>query len=415
MRLLIASLHEPWPLNGGGRLHLYHVLDQLGRRADVTLVLPVAAEHRECLPRGLRVEVTATGVGPDGLAAATLPRGPWLSRLAARHFGYDAGLAAWLHQHARPARFDAVLLHGAVLGQYAHLCHVPVVWDPVDELVLHAVRKAQFGRWYRWPAALRHAVLYALYERNVARRAAVTTLVSSVDAAYARRWVGDAAIAVITHGVDLDYFRPTDTSAEPGTVAFVGSLEFPPNVDGIRWFASQVWPELWQSGAARRLLVVGRRPVADVRALTAQPGVELAADVPDVRPYLTRAAVVVVPTRQGGGVKNKVLEACAMRRPVVASPRALGGLSARVGVDVLAAETPRQWLAQLTRLLTDPDEAATIAEGGYRWVQRAHRWATTGGRLYALLSRAAAPAPRDRPTPLDEPLAMPRRGARGTP
>ena len=107
-----------------------------------------------------------------------------------------------------------------------------------------------------------------------------------------------------------------EISPSPGTVTFVGSLEFPPNIDGITFFAREVWPLIRRRGGGRRLLVVGRRPVAEVRSLTEIDGVELHPDVPDVRPYVREASVVIVPTRKGGGLKNKILEACAMRRAV---------------------------------------------------------------------------------------------------
>ena len=114
----------------------------------------------------------------------------------------------------------------------------------------------------------------------------------------------------------------------------------------------------------------------------------MAADVPDVRPYLRRASAVVVPIRKGGGLKNKVLEGCAMRRPIVASPRALGGLSARVGVDVLSAARRQQWVERVGRLLDRPEYARRVARNGYDWVRQSHCWSTTGQRFYEILVSA---------------------------
>jgi glycosyltransferase involved in cell wall biosynthesis len=388
MRVLVVAAREPWPLNSGGRLHLYHVLDQLSQRAEVTLVLPRPAEHREHLPGRIHVEA----LQPSTLSADSECRSqqsrPVVSRLAQRHFGYNAALEAWIRREARPERFDVALLNGAVLGQHVSAFGVPVVWNPQDELVLPTIRDAQFGGWRRWPAALHHAAMYAWFERQTARRAAATIYVSKIDAAYARRWVGAARIEVVQNGVDFGFFRPRAEPPEPGTVVFVGSLEFPPNVDGVTHFARRIWPRIHAGGASRRLLVVGRRPVAEVRALASTPGIELAGDVPDVRPYLRRASAVVVPIRKGGGLKNKVLEGCAMKRPVVASPHALGGLSARVGVDVLSAGSPQQWAERVGRLLDRPEYAGRVARNGYDWVRQTHCWSTTGQRFYEILASA---------------------------
>jgi glycosyltransferase involved in cell wall biosynthesis len=382
MRVLVVAAREPWPLNSGGRLHLYHVLEQLARWSDVTLVLPRAAEHREHLPAGVRFETPPPSAPACGGGVSLM------ERLARRHFGHNAALHTWICRQARPERFDVALLNGAVLGQHIAAFSVPVVWNPQDELVLPTVRDAQFGRWRNWPATLRRVALYAWFEHQTARRAAATVYVSKIDAAYARRWCGAARVEVVQNGVDLDYFRPATEPPDPGTLVFVGSLEFAPNVDGVVHFARRIWPRIRAGGARRRLLVVGRRPVAEVRALAAAPGIELAADVPDVRPYLARASAVIVPIRKGAGLKNKVLEGCAVRRPVVASPRALGGLSARSGVDVLCARGSQQWVERLGRVLDWPPYAARIAQNGYDWVRRVHRWSTTGRQFYEILVSA---------------------------
>jgi len=398
LRVLVVATHEPWPLDHGGRLRLFHFIERIARHAEVTLALPGPAQYAEQLPEGVRTVAMSTSAS----AATALPangRSPSLvGRMARRHFGENGAIDAWLRRYARPAYFDVALFSGAILGLHVGSARVPVVWDGVDELVLYTLRDAQYGEWRRWPRALRHALLYAAYERDAARGAAVTMFSSTVDAALARRWVGGARVEVVSNGVDLDYFRPSVEAPEPGTLAFVGALDFPPNVDAVTHFARRVWPRLHARGSGRRLLLVGRRPVPAVKSLGAVSGVELAADVPDVRPYLSRAAGVVVPTRLGGGVKNKILEGCAACRPVIASPRALAGLSARVGVEVLGADKPDSWVHRVDCLLKKPAWAARVARAGHAWVRKAHRWSTLGDRLADILAsagRRTAPVRRD--------------------
>jgi glycosyltransferase involved in cell wall biosynthesis len=386
LRILVVSTQEPWPLDNGYRLHGYHVLRELARRAEVTLAVPGAAQYRARLPADVRVETMGPAAERLATPSSADRRVSLVLRLVRRHFGHNSEIEEWIHRAARPARFDIALVNGAVLGQHVAAFGVPVVWNPQDELVLPTIREAECAGWRSWPSAVRHAALYAAFERYVAHRAAATIFVSPQDAAYARRWVDGARLEVVPNGVDWAYFRPSDAAPEPGTVAFIGSLEFPPNVDGVVRFATRVWPRIYADG--RRLLVVGRRPVAAVKALTALPGVELAADVPDVRPYTARAAVIVVPIRKGGGLKNKILEACAMRRPVVATPRALAGLSARVGADVLAADNVPAWVARVSRLLEQPAHAQKVAQAGYQWVRQAHRWSAVGDRFFRILAAA---------------------------
>jgi glycosyltransferase involved in cell wall biosynthesis len=388
MRVLVVATQEPWPLNHGGRLRLYHFVKRLAEVAEVTLALPGPVQHATRLRDGVRIVTMLPRCDVACSADAAARRMSWVVQLARRHFGYNHAIDAWLRCYACPDRFDVAFFSGAVLGVHVPAARIPVVWDAVDELVLYTLRGMQHGGWRHWPSALRHAALYALYQRGTARHAAATTFTSTVDASYARRWTGGARVEVISNGVDLEYFRPSQAPPELGTIAFVGSLEFPPNVDGITNFARRAWPQIYAGGVGRRLLVVGRRPVTAVKALASLPGVELTADVPDVRPFLARASAVVVPTRLGGGVKNKILEACAVRRPVVASPRALGGLSARVGVDVLSADRPHAWVEQVCRLLDHSAYAQKVAQAGHDWVRRAHRWSVRGDRLVEILESA---------------------------
>jgi glycosyltransferase involved in cell wall biosynthesis len=389
LRILVVAAGEPWPLDTGARLHVFHVVRQLAQHGVVTLLLPGPPLHAERLPARLRVEwprgaLCAPSVGVDA---------PLVWRWARRHFGWQPALAAWLTNHAHPDRFDVALLHGPRGALYAPACGVPPVWDLQDELVLPLLRELEFAAWRDRPRLLRRVALYIAYERAAMQRAAATIFVANSDASYARRWSPRARVAVIANGVDTEYFRPDETAARPGTLAFVGALNFEPNVDGITWFVRTAWPYIWAANSSRRLLIVGRAPTAAVRELRNVPGVTVVADVPDVRPYLRQAQVVIVPVRKGGGLKNKVLEACAMARPVVATSRALAGLSARRGHDVLVADGAAMWVAQIERLLRSPGYADAIAQNGYAWVRRAHSWEDAGSRFFALLTDTAQRRP----------------------
>ena len=124
-------------------------------------------------------------------------------------------------------------------------------------------------------------------------------------------------------------------------------LDHRPNVDGICWFCSEVWPKLWQRRPDVRLYIVGRRPAEAVLRLASVPGVEVVGTVPDVRPWLSRAAVAVVPLRIARGVQNKVLEALAMGRAVLAVPLCLQGMKTVPGRHLLTATAPDEWLTEL--------------------------------------------------------------------
>ncbi len=121
---------------------------------------------------------------------------------------------------------------------------------------------------------------------------------------------------------------------------------------------------------------MGRRPAARLRRVGRVAGVNLVGAVPDVRPYLAAAAVVVVPLRIARGVQNKVLEALAMGKAVVASPQALTGLEVEPGVHAMAASSPGEWVESVARLLEDDALRRELGSAGRRFVEEHHGWAT---------------------------------------
>ncbi len=383
-RVLIVSHHEPWPLHHGGRLRLYHFMRELtARGASVTLALPAPAAHTDHYPPGVQCVTWAD-------VACTTADCDFLTRCFERHFGAHRRRDHWLRMNATRARFDVALLSGATMGLAARHVSVPVVWDVVDELVLTTLRTAEVEPWHRRPSIWKRGALYAAFEWRCAAHVAAAVFSATTDASYARRWLGAGAQAVaISNGVDFDYFAPQPDSAESETVLFFGALDFLPNVDAVRFFTAEVWPQLKRAHPGLRFQIVGRDPVSAVKALGRVAGVEVVGAVPDVRPYIAGSRVVVVPTRLGAGVKNKILEACALERPVVASSRALAGLTVRRGVDVWQADTPARWTATVSALVRDPNRRDLLGKAGRRWVRTAHAWADAGRRMTDLLAEVS--------------------------
>jgi glycosyltransferase involved in cell wall biosynthesis len=122
------------------------------------------------------------------------------------------------------------------------------------------------------------------------------------------------------------------------------------------------------------MYLVGRRPVTAVHRLAEVPGVEVIGQVPDVRPYLARSAVAVVPLRLARGVQNKVLEALALRKATVASPQSLAGLKAEPGVHLLSASSPQEWIEAVLRLKKNPALRQQLGRAGRRYVEENHHW-----------------------------------------
>jgi polysaccharide biosynthesis protein PslH len=218
-------------------------------------------------------------------------------------------------------------------------------------------------------------------ERRLVERAQSVAVTSTVEADLLRGCFPHVEVRAIPNGVDLDYFKPVEDarairgSAPPGLACvFVGALDYRANVDGVSWFCRAAWPEIRRRFPQAKFVLVGQRPNSLVRRLGEIPGVEVVGEVEDVRPHLHRARIAVVPLRIARGIQNKVLEALAVGKPVIASPQALAGLDIFPGEHVVQAETPGEWVAGIDMLLSNESECHRLGAAGRDFVCEHHRW-----------------------------------------
>lgn len=179
-------------------------------------------------------------------------------------------------------------------------------------------------------------------------------------------------IEVIPNGIDLYRFRFRLTQLKAPALLFVGNYEYAPNVDAALRLAHDIFPAVKRRVPAARLWLVGNAPPPELRAL-ASGDVRVTGRVPDVKPYLARAAAFVSPLRLGAGIKNKVLEALAVGCPVVATPLSVDGIAVRDGQDALVAEGGAL-VDAVVRLLENPDLAQTLAANGRKLIEAHYSW-----------------------------------------
>jgi polysaccharide biosynthesis protein PslH len=239
----------------------------------------------------------------------------------------------------------------------------------------------------RWVHA-REARTLAAFERSVAARADASLLVSRAEADLFRARTGATNVQAVSNGIDFGFFDPAADfpKLEPGAriLLFTGQMDYRPNVDAVRWFAEEVLPRI--PGA--RFVIAGRDPAPAVRALAGDRVVVTGA-VEDMRSWLAAAAVVVAPLRIARGVQNKVLEAMAMARPVVASPAAFEGIDAEPGRDLIVADGAEAMANAIKGLLADPERAAALGAAARRHVVASYSWEARLAPLSKLLAPLA--------------------------
>jgi polysaccharide biosynthesis protein PslH len=249
-----------------------------------------------------------------------------------------------------------------------------MIWERYVKVPQYPLRRAYFRlQWRR----MRH------HESHECRRFAHVVAVSAIDAELIRHEYSVASVGSVPTGVDLEYFSPFQPRAqESRQLVFIGSMDWMPNVDAIRWFAGEIFGRIQERVPDVRLLVVGRSPASGLRVLASRnAAIEVTGTVPDVRPYLRRAAVSVVPLRVGGGTRLKIYEAMAMGVPVVATTIGAEGLPLRNGEHLLIADSSDEQVSAVCTLLTDRVLADRLAANAYRHVQEHCSWEAVAERF----------------------------------
>ena len=267
----------------------------------------------------------------------------------------------------------------------------PLIVDSIDEPLLRELRALRHAPWRDRPEHLYRAWRFWRYERAMLKRAAVNVYVSEVDAGVYTRYFPGRKTAVVPNGVDTDYFAPMQVKPDSSYVVFEGNMNFEPNVDTAQVLVQEILPRVRRRIAEARVGLIGRNPTDAVRALASEQ-VEVTGTVEDVRPYLARATVFACPMRLGSGIKNKILQAWAMGRPVVATSESLGGICAKDGVNILVRDDAQAFADAVVELILDPQRADELGKAGRRSVEGQYSWQQRSLQLDQLFSEIASGA-----------------------
>ncbi len=230
------------------------------------------------------------------------------------------------------------------------------------------------------------------YEKQVCCAARHVIAVSPDDRRLMREMFGVENVSTIPTGVDIEYFAPREETPRIG-LTFVGSMDWLPNIDGVRYFCEQILPIIRRAKPDCPVRIVGREPTREIRALAEKnPLVEVTGTVPDVRPYLWSSSVSIVPLRIGGGTRMKIYEAMAAQTPVVSTTIGAEGLDIHPPREIRIADTPEAFAAECIALMNDPALARRQALEAWRLVSGSFGWENVA-RQFEVILQAAADVP----------------------
>jgi glycosyltransferase involved in cell wall biosynthesis len=241
----------------------------------------------------------------------------------------------------------------------------------------------------RWYFGLQARRLFE-YERDVCRAVRHVVAVSDNDAQIFRETFGAPRVSAIPTGVDIDYFRnPAAPPAPVADLVFVGSMDWMPNIDGMKWFVAEILPLIRRRVPECSVAIVGRTPVPEiVEMVRCDSRIQVTGTVPDVRPYLWGSKLSIVPLRIGGGTRLKIYESMAARTPIVSTTIGAEGLEVQAGENVYLADTAESFAERCVELLTAPDRRAGMAEAAWGMVAAKYSWETVTAEFERILVSA---------------------------
>jgi glycosyltransferase involved in cell wall biosynthesis len=387
LRIVLVFPFLPYPPDDGGRIGFFNPIKYLSRKHEVSVVCLTEKNDQEPHVKELRRFCSDLRTWKRSTRYDSL-------RLFKGMFTSPPGSAAkYWHPAAGELIRQTIIAHEPDIVEFHHL-HTAIYRSFAGSLpvvlrehnVEHKVWE-RFGEnapglgtrtYTKWIGPRVRA-----YEGEMATRFDRCIVVSAADAAHMRAIDPRARIEVIPSGVDTEYFYPLpDAAEEQFSITLTGSFDWKPKQHSLHALLTQVFPRIKARVPEARLHVVGKGIPDDLRAIAENiQGVAIIGAVPDVRPHIARSALLINYLESGGGIALKVLEAMAMRKPVLCNALGCEGIPMKHGRDIFVADGPDNFAAAAAYLLEDKIIRKGLAEEGYRRVLEDYSWNVVAQRL----------------------------------
>ncbi len=370
MRVLYVKQSLVYPRTSGHDVYCYYMMKGMAAQgADVGLLTsePTAPAAVE----GISL-VHCAQLTDDPSAPA--PQLTWAQERFRSFWGVTPGQIASIRETVAAIKADVVVAFGLpALPYLAGAGNALRVWAMADEWIYHHLTQVQVTDRSTWHH-LRSAVIKGAYERAYRSMVDRFWAVSDTDLRAGRWLAGMKTGDLLPNGVDTDFYRPMPAQEIPRSAIFWGRLDFEPNIDALAWFCRDIWPAVRARVPDATFTVVGYNPTPEVERLTSAPGITLRPNVEDLRIAACEHALVVLPMVSGGGIKNKLLEAAAMGRAIVCTPRAAMDLRSSGALPLAIESSAGDWVERLDELWRDSERRQQLGGAARKWVAEFYSW-----------------------------------------
>ncbi|MCA9935306.1 MAG: glycosyltransferase [Ardenticatenaceae bacterium] len=388
MRILMVTPELPFPLDQGGRIRMFSILRYLSHNHEVHLITNVL----DAIPEGAVEALSPYLVTIEFVERPyTLWRSAWRllqSILVRKPYilfkYYSESLSRRIEGVIAVTQPDCVLIESQYLVECVQNIDIPVIVDFHDiasQLYDRFATSPQFGL-KKVHGYVQRGFIKRL-ERNLPPQVSACTVISNEDKHLLQALSSADNIFVVPNGVDLDYFNSNGNYDDGAAldIIFLGSMDYYPNQDAVLFFSKEVLPLLWAEREEITFTIVGRNPMSVVLALQEDPRICVTGTVEDVRAYLRRATIVVIPLRMGAGTRIKALEAAAMGKPIVSTSIGLEGIEFHHQKHALIADSPSQLATACLYLLDNPQKQEELGANARMTVHTHYSWRKSVSQL----------------------------------
>lgn len=397
MQELLYLVHRiPYPPNKGDKIRSYNLLKYLSQNHRVYLGTFIDDdkdwEHVEKL-KNICSETCFIKLHPQ-LSRIRSLSGMITGQPLTLPYYWDKNLQNWVNNLLRTKHIKNILVFSSAMAQYVkEPCSIHRMIDFVD---VDSDKWKQYSKTKPWPLSWiyqRESDLLLEYEKKAAKFFDDSTFVSETESNFFKKLAPEVSekVTYFNNGVDTEYFSPENVKTNPYqsdtyTLVFTGAMDYWANIDAVEWFVHSIFPQIRKYLPSVKFYIVGSRPTAKVKALSELPGITVTGSVEDIRPYIAKATLVVVPLRIARGIQNKVLEAMAMKKTVIASLQAAEGIQALHGQELYVVDDEQSFADRIiAQIRNGPDEK--MEEAARTRILEGYSWKTILGQVDKLLLR----------------------------
>jgi|Deesub1362A_J573_1020465.scaffolds.fasta_scaffold00985_6 sugar transferase (PEP-CTERM/EpsH1 system associated) len=389
-KILFISPKFAYPPTGGGEIRIYNLIKALSLRGNQITYLAFGSPEPSQIAEMERYCDKVIAV-PEPVARTKKRLYQLLSLFSKKSFhrisNYSPVMQKEINKVLSNSHFDIVQIEFSQMGFYIFPTSAKLVLSEhnIEFDIFHRIFKSEKS----FPRKFYNLLEYSKFkidEIALWEKYDGITTTSIRDKEVIKKYVSGMKIEVIPNGVDTSYFKPAPTNSIEKALVFTGTMDYYPNVDGMAFFIREILPIILKEEPDLKLYIVGKNPPSQMKKFE-NSNIVITGFVNDIRPFVQRAAVYVVPLRVGGGTRLKILEAMAMEKPVVSTPIGCEGLEVEDEKNILIASDPHSFASYVLKLLRDATLRMRLGREGRQLVESKYDWLSISEKLESFYDR----------------------------